>query len=345
MSKLNIKEAFFSNGEAKKVGGQAIIEGVMMRGEKKCAMAVRKTDGDIEVLELPVNSGESRPKILKLPIIRGVIMFVDSLVVGMKTLMKSAEIAGIDLEEGEPSKFEKYITEKFGEKKIMDVMIFISVGVAIALSIGLFMALPTAIGHLFNPLLGVIPGEPGTGNLWALSIIEGTIRILIFLSYIFLISKYKDIQRVFEYHGAEHKTINCFEANEELTVENVKRFTRLHKRCGTSFLFIVMLISMFVFLFVHTSSFGMRLLSRVLLVPFIAGVSYEFLKFAGKSRSRFIYVLSYPGLSLQKVTTKEPDDAQIETAILAMKKVIESEAEEAEKTEEKEGVPSLSDTT
>lgn len=318
MSKLNIKDAFFNNDAVpKKVGGQAVIEGVMMRGINACAMAVRKTDGTLEVVKIDMKPDTARAKILKAPIIRGVVSFLDSLVTGMKTLMKSAEIAGVDLEDEKPSKLETYLTNKFGEKKIMNVMIYFSVVIAIALSVGLFMALPVFIGGLFTPVL--------SGSSWVLSIIEGFSRLLIFFVYILLISKYKDIQRVFEYHGAEHKTINCYESNAELTVENVRKYPRLHKRCGTSFLFIVMIISMLVFLFVQTDSFWMRLLSRILLVPFIAGVSYEFLKFAGKSRSKIIFVLSYPGLCLQKVTTKEPDDEQIETAILAVKKVIEDE--------------------
>jgi len=327
MGKLNIKDAFFGNkSEGKKVGGQALIEGVMMRGEKKCAMAVRKTDQTIEVIDIPMKPAEERLGILKFPVIRGCIAFVESLVTGMRTLMKSAEIAGVDLEDEQPSKFEIYLTEKFGEKKILNVMIYISVVFAILLSIGLFMVLPVAIGNLFHPLLG-ISGEAGQGNTRVLAVIEGLVRIMIFLAYILLISKYKDIQRVFEYHGAEHKTINCYEAGAELNVENVRQYPRLHKRCGTSFLFIVMIISMVVFLFVQTSDFGMRILSRVLLVPLIAGVSYEFLKFAGKSRSVLVFGLSYPGLCLQKATTKEPDDAQIETAIIALKKVIEGESE------------------
>jgi len=321
MNKPSIKDAFFNNGAAKKIGGQAIIEGVMMRGVNNCAMAVRKTDQTVEIVEVPMKPDAERLKILKIPIIRGVVSFVESLVTGMKTLMRSAEIAGMDLDDDEPSKFDTFLLEKFGEKKLMTIMVYISVVIAIALSVGLFMALPVTVGHFFTPLIT----KNGVTNEWARSVIEGFARIFIFLIYIFLISKYKDIQRVFEYHGAEHKTINCYEAGGELTVENAKQYPRLHKRCGTSFLFIVMIISMIVFLFIRTNDFWMRLLSRILLVPVIAGISYEFLKFAGKSRSRFIFALSYPGLCLQMVTTKEPDDMQLETAILAIKKVIEGD--------------------
>lgn len=333
MSELNIKDVFFANdAQPKKIGGQAVIEGVMMRGVKSCAMAVRKPDDTVEVIKIDIKQEAS--KILTLPVIRGVVSFVDSLVTGMKTLMKSAEIAGVDLEDEKPSRLEVYLTNKFGEKKIMNVMIYISVAIAIALSVGLFMVLPVLVGGLVSNILPQSAGQQE--NTWVLSIIEGFVRILIFLAYILLISRYKDIQRVFEYHGAEHKTINCHEANQELTVENVRKYPRLHKRCGTSFLFIVMIISMIVFLFVQTSNFWMRILSRIILVPLIAGISYEFLKFAGRSKSKIIFVLSYPGLCLQKVTTKEPDDKQIETAILAVKAVIAGESGGAAVTPEKE---------
>ncbi|MDR1689887.1 MAG: DUF1385 domain-containing protein [Clostridiales bacterium] len=326
MEKVNIKEAFFkNNNEYKKIGGQAIIEGVMMRGPNSCAMAVRKASGEIEIVDMEMKPESAKSKIEKLPIIRGVISFVDSLITGTRTLMKSAEISGADLEDEQPSKFEIYLTQKFGEKKIITAMIYFSVVIALLLSVGLFMVLPTAVGHLFTPLL--TDAASGEANMWALSLMEGLVRMAIFLAYIYLVSKYKDIQRVFQYHGAEHKTINCFEAGEELTVENVKGHTRIHKRCGTSFLFIVMAISMIVFLFVQTDVFWERLLSRVLLVPVIAGVSYEFLKFAGKSGSKFVYALSFPGLCLQRATTKEPDEGQIETAIAAVQRVLKRENE------------------
>ena len=206
----------------------------------------------------------------------------------------------------------------FGDK-LTDVLIYISVAVSLVFSIGLFFVLPVFIGSLLRPIL------PGT---WALGIAEGLIRIAIFLLYLFLVSRMKEIKRVFQYHGAEHKTINCFEHGEELTVENVKKYTRLHKRCGTSFLLIVMIISMVVFFFIRTDTIWLRLVSRILLVPFVAGISYEVIRWAGRSDSPVVKIVSAPGLCLQKITTAEPDGSQIEAAIAAMKGVLEEEAED-----------------
>lgn len=317
MSSLKIKEAIKNTSKAKSIGGQAVIEGVMMRGEKSYAVAVRKQDQTIEIESKETEPISKKYKILSLPILRGVVSFIGSLVTGMRITMRSAEIAGIDAEDEKPSKLEIYLTEKFGEKKIMSFLVYLSVAIALVLSVGLFMLLPVFIGSLISPLLN--------GNTWALSIIEGFIRIFIFLCYIFLISRNSEIQRVFEYHGAEHKTINCYEANEELTIENVKNHTRLHKRCGTSFLLIVMIISMIVFLFLRTDVIWLRFASRIVMLPVIAGLSYEFIRFAGKSDSIIMGYLSYPGLMLQKATTKEPDDLQIETAIAAINEVLKCE--------------------
>lgn len=186
------------------------------------------------------------------------------------------------------------------------------------MAIALFFLLPVFLGGFFKNHV----------ETWALGIIEGFIRIFIFLGYLMLISRMKDIQRVFQYHGAEHKTINCFESGDELTVENVKKHTRLHKRCGTSFLFLVMMISMVIFFFVRTDVLWLRMVSRILLVPVVAGVSYEVLRWAGRSNSVFVKLVSYPGLCLQKITTAEPDGSQIETAIAAMKSVLEEEPDE-----------------
>jgi uncharacterized protein YqhQ len=243
--------------------------------------------------------------------------FVDSLVNGTKILMRSAEIAGEGWEDEELSPFEKWLMDKFGDK-ITDILIYFSVFVSLCLGMTLFFVLPVAIGNLFKSF---VPS-------WALGVVEGLIRIAIFLTYMWLISKMKEIQRVFQYHGAEHKTIACFESGKELTVENVRPCTRLHKRCGTSFLLFVMLISMVVFFFVRTDVFIIRLITRICLVPFIAGISYEVLRWAGRSENIIVRVLSAPGLALQKLTTQEPDDKQIECAIAAMKGVLEDEPEE-----------------
>lgn len=300
------------------IGGQAVIEGVMMRGKKMYAMAVRTPSGEITVEKEPCEGLSAKSTLFRLPIFRGIAAFIDSLIMGTKIIMRSAELAGEAIEEeGEPSKFEQFLQNKFGEK-LNDYLIYFSVTISMIFALLLFFLLPVWLGSFFKTVI------PGT---WALSIIEGLIRIGIFLGYIFLISKMKEIQRVFQYHGAEHKTINCFESEKELTVENVKQCTRLHKRCGTSFLLIVMMISMIVFFFVRTDTIWLRLLSRILLVPFVAGISYEIIKWAGNSDNKFVTLISYPGLCLQKITTSEPDASQIETAIAAMKGVLEDEPE------------------
>ncbi|MDR1536569.1 MAG: DUF1385 domain-containing protein [Clostridiales bacterium] len=321
MDETKVKDAF-ENKAVKQtmIGGQAVMEGVMMRGRRMYAMAVRKPDQTIEIIKKDLIPPSDKLPFLKLPILRGITSFVDSMVTGMRIITQSAEMAGMDFEEeGEPSKFEKLL-EKIFKGKLNDAIIYFSVGLAIVLAVVLFMLLPIGIGHLASPLLGE--------NTWALGIIEGLIRIVIFLAYIYLISLSKDIKRVFQYHGAEHKTINCFEHEEELKVENVRKYTRLHKRCGTSFLLIVMVIAMIVFLFVRTETVWIRLLSRVILIPIIAGLSYEVIKWAGRNDNALVNAISYPGLCLQKLTTAEPDDSMIETAIAAMKGVLESEPEE-----------------
>ncbi|MCJ7856482.1 DUF1385 domain-containing protein [Lachnospiraceae bacterium NSJ-143] len=300
------------------IGGQAVIEGVMMRGRKMYAMAVRTPEGSLCVEKEPIDDVFNKSKVFKFPVFRGIAAFVQSLIIGVKIIMRSAKLAGMeDDEDIKPGRFEMYLQNKFGDK-FADILIYFSVAVSLVFSIGLFFVLPVFLGSLFRPVL------PGT---WALSIVEGLIRIGIFLLYLFLISRMKEIQRVFQYHGAEHKTINCFEHDEELTVENVKKHTRLHKRCGTSFLLIVMIISMVVFFFIRTDTLWLRLISRIVLVPFVAGISYEVIKWAGRSESPIVKIVSAPGLCLQKITTAEPDAGQIEAAIAAMKGVLEDEPE------------------
>ena len=298
------------------IGGQAVIEGVMMRGKKVYAMAVRNPEGGITI-EKNECGGLGRKGLFRLPIFRGVAAFVDSLVTGTRILMRSAEIAGEDwTEEAEPSKFEKFLQEKLGDR-MNDIIIYCSVGFSLILGMLLFFLLPVWLGNFFKTMVPT----------WALGVIEGLIRIAIFLLYLFGISRMKEIHRVFQYHGAEHKTINCFESEKELTVENVLPCTRLHKRCGTSFLLFVMIISMVVFFFVRTDDFLLRLVTRIILVPVIAGLSYEVIRCAGNSNSKLVALISYPGLCLQKITTAEPDPDQIETAIAAMKGVLEDEPE------------------
>ena len=297
------------------IGGQAVIEGVMMRGKEVYAMAVRNPEGEI-IVEKEKWGGIGRKGLFKMPIFRGMAAFLDSLLSGTKILMRSAEIAGESWAEEELSSFEKYLQDKLGDK-LNDILIYFSVFLSLVLGMGLFFMLPVWLGNFFKEIVPV----------WALGVIEGLLRILIFLVYLLLISRMGEVKRVFQYHGAEHKTINCFEMEKELTVENVLGCSRLHKRCGTSFLLFVMVISMVVFFFVRTDSIWLRLLTRIVLVPFIAGLSYEVVRWAGNSDSKFVKIVSYPGFCLQKITTAEPDGAQIETAIAAMKGVLEDEPE------------------
>lgn len=313
------------------IGGQAVMEGVMMRGPYKTTVAVRKPDGEIEK-KIDENGTKSHAKIWKLPIFRGCINFIDSLIIGMKALMFSAEFVDLEgEEEEEESKFDKWLEEKLGDK-LKDVVIYFAIAISIVFSIGIFMLLPALITRLIE----AIPGIQSVTSAHAFtSVAEGIIRMLIFLGYMALVSQMKEIKRVFEYHGAEHKTIACYEAGDELTVENVKKHTRFHPRCGTSFLLFVMIISIIVFsLLPRFDSFGaisgtlLRLLTRLALMPVVAGLSYEVIKLAGRSKSKCVGWLSKPGLWLQRLTTREPDDSQIEVAIEAMKPCIPENKED-----------------
>jgi len=302
------------------IGGQAVIEGVMMRGRGCYTLAVRQPDKEIFSETISLNPITKRIPILKLPILRGVVSFVDSMYLGTKILMKAAEVAGLDDDsEGEQSKFDKFLTDKFGDK-VYDVVIWFSVVVALFMSVGLFMVLPTFLSGVLAKLLK-------NDSYLILSGMESVIKVIIFIVYLSLVSKMEDIARVFMYHGAEHKTINCFEHGEDLIVENVKKHSRFHKRCGTSFLFIVLVISILVFTMVRVETLGMRILSRIILVPIVAGISYEIIQWAGRHDNAFVNLISKPGMALQKLTTKEPDDSQIEIAIAAMKGVLEYEKE------------------
>lgn len=304
----------------KGIGGQAVIEGVMMRGKKLYALAVRTPKKEIVVEKTPIKPAAEKCKILGWPIIRGAVAFVDSLVMGMKVTTKSATLAGLDdIEYDQESKFEKWLENKFGDK-LADYLIYFSVAVSIILCIGIFMVLPTFLGGAVTNLLH--------GDATLRSVIEGVIKIIIFVGYMFLVSQMKDIKRVFMYHGAEHKTINCFESGEELTVENVRHNSRFHKRCGTSFLVIVMLVSIILFFFIRTDVLWLRVLSRIILVPAIAGISYEFIRYAGKHDNLLVNIISAPGIAMQIITTSEPDDSMIEVAIASLNAVLEEEPEE-----------------
>lgn len=303
------------------IGGQAVMEGVMMRGPYKTVVAVRKPDGEIEK-KIDDNGTKTRNKFFKLPIVRGCVNFIDSLVIGMKALMFSAEFMDIEGdEEEEESKFDKWLEDKLGDK-IKDVVIYFAIFISIIFSIGVFMLLPAFL----TKLVEAIPGIQSITSAHAFtSIFEGILRMAIFLSYMALVANMKEIKRVFEYHGAEHKTIACYEAGEELNVENVRKQKRFHPRCGTSFLLFVMIISILLFaLLPRFDGFGailstlLRLGTRLLLLPVVAGLSYEVIKLAGRSKNRCVALLSKPGLWLQKLTTREPDDSQIEVAIASM---------------------------
>lgn len=288
------------------VGGQAVIEGVMMRGKTHVAVAVRQPDGEISVDVRPVNSISDRYPILKKPFLRGVVSLVESLVMGMKALAYSAQVSGDE-------------DEKLDSKE-MALTIAVSAGLAILL----FIVIPT---WSMRFLTGI------TQDHMALNLAEGVLRMAIFLAYIAAISSMNDIQRVFQYHGAEHKTIYTYEAGLPLKVENVRPFSTLHPRCGTNFLMIVMLISMFIFTFLGWPSLLERIASRIILMPVIAGVSYELIRYAGAHTDNpLVRIAITPGLLLQKLTTRQPDDSQIEVAIASLKAVVPPEdlAEEPE---------------
>lgn len=286
------------------IGGQAVLEGVMMKGPKSYALAVRKPDKEIEVQVTPYVSMGERHKSLSIPILRGVVNFLESLFIGMKTLMASSEY----FEEEEDTVDTK---EKTGSNTGYLVLTLI---ISLVIAIGVFMLLPAFVANFLYKL---------TSSHLLVNTAEGILRLLIFLGYVALISRMEDIKRTFMYHGAEHKSINCLEAGDDLTVENVRKHTRFHKRCGTSFVFIVMIISIFVFMFVRTDILWLRLLSRVLLIPLVAGISYEFIRYAGLHRNKCSNVLSAPGLWVQRLTTKEPDDEMIEVAIKSVEGVID----------------------
>jgi uncharacterized protein YqhQ len=311
------------------VGGQAVIEGVMMRGSRGVATAVRKSDGEIVVDKIDMIPITKKYKLLGLPVIRGFVSLIDSLIVGIKTLNYSASFFE---EEGEASKFDKWFEAKFKDKS-NDVLAGISLVISLGFSVLLFFLLPTFAANFFKKSFEL--------NTVLLNIIEGIIRVSLFLLYIYLIGKMEDIKRVYEYHGAEHKTIFCYENDVELTAENAKKFGRLHPRCGTNFLFLVMIVSIILFSLTGWNSIWERILYRIVLLPIVSGITYEIIRWMGKGNSKLAAVLAYPGLMLQKLTTKEPDLAQLEVAIAALKAAEGIE----EKVEEKIEVDNIEGTT
>ena len=294
------------------IGGQALIEGIMMRGPEISAMAVRNTDGEI-VLEECETKGKDRPKICKLPFIRGLFNMYDSLSFGYKCLMRSAELSGLDDAENakkagkEPSKFDKIF-----EALLMPIATVL----AVVLALGLFIYLPMQLWRW-------IAGDSAiAGNYFARACFEGVLRIIVFVAYVWLTSLMKDIRRTYMYHGAEHKTIYCYEAGLPLTVENVRRQSRLHPRCGTSFLILVLIVGIVISMFIRIDFLPLRMAVKLLTLPIVVGVGYELIKLAGRTDNLLTHIISAPGMALQKITTREPDDSMIECAIAAMEKVI-----------------------
>ena len=294
------------------IGGQALIEGVMMRGPEKTAMAVRNTSGEI-VEEIYDTAGKDRPKICKLPFIRGIFNMYDSLRFGYKCLMRSAELSGLDAEEEQkkanrkPSRWDKLF-----DKLLMPIATVL----AVVLALGLFMYLPMKLWQW------ITAGSAAADNYALRACFEGVLRIIVFIAYVWLTSLMKDIRRTYMYHGAEHKTIFCYEAELPLTVENVRRQKREHPRCGTSFLMLVLIVGIVISMFIRINFLPLRMLVKLLTFPVVVGVGYELIKLAGRKNNAFTRFISAPGLALQHITTREPDDGMIECAIAAMKRVI-----------------------
>ncbi len=322
------------------IGGQAVIEGVMMRGPHQIATAVRKPDGEI-VIDKQDLGKIRKGKFVKFPIVRGCVNFFDSMIIGVKALMFSAQFFEVDEDgepiEQEPSKFEAWLEKKLDSEKAMNVVLYCSVILSLLFSVGLFILLPTLIAGFLKPLIS---------NHFLLTLAEGVVRILIFVCYLALVSQMKDIKRVFMYHGAEHKSIFCYEQGLPLTVENVRTQSRFHPRCGTSFLLIVMVISILIFSIIpwDAETFAAipvigpvlvaipwaitRMILRLLLLPVVAGLSYEIIKYAGRHDNPFTRAISTPGMWFQRITTNEPEDSMIEVAIAALSAVIPENQED-----------------
>lgn len=293
------------------VGGQAVLEGVMMKNKEQYAVAVRKPDGEIDV-EVDIYQGVIHgSKLKEIPFIRGIFNFLDSMILGMKTLNHS--VAFYEDEEAKETATDRVFHKVFKDKA-ESIMLGIVTLFSIALAVAIFMVLPYYIASLFEEYIR---------NASVMAIIEGLVRILIFVIYIVAITMMKDIKRLYQYHGAEHKCINCIEKGRPLTVHNAMRSSRLHKRCGTSFMFFVIFVSIIVFFFIRVDSPLLRVLLRILLIPVIAGISYELIRLAGRSDNIIVRILSFPGMLLQRLTTKEPDEAMIEVAIASVEAIFD----------------------
>ncbi|MBO7736243.1 MAG: DUF1385 domain-containing protein, partial [Clostridia bacterium] len=301
------------------IGGQAVLEGVMMRGKTAMATAVRDDTGTIQIEAERIKPPEKLPKFFRLPFVRGVVNLVNSMAFGVKILMRSADVYGGE-EEEEPTKFETWLAEKL-KIDVMSVITTLSLVLGVAMSVGLFVFLPYLLSSLVADWLSL----DDEGILF--NLLEGLVRVAIFVGYIVLTSLMKDIRRTYMYHGAEHKTITCFELGKPLTVENVRGCSRVHDRCGTTFLFLVMVIAIVVFSISNsllapilniqnsTLEFVVRFIIKLLLLPFVAGISYEVLRLLSRSEAKILYIFKWPGLLMQRITTKEPTDDMIECAI------------------------------
>lgn len=293
------------------IGGQALIEGILMRGPKKTAIVVRKADGELAIKEEDV--GTSRPsKIARLPLVRGVVNFWDSMKYGISALTYSAEFFEEGAEYDQPGKLETWLNEKFGQAKLDKILMGFALAMGILMPIGLFILLPTLVAGLL----------PQGGSRIVQNLLEGLARIAIFLGFIIITSKQSDIKRTYMYHGAEHKTIACYESGQPLLVEHVRGHSRFHPRCGTSFLFVVMIVSILVFSLFTWSNPWQRMALRLAMLPLVVGVSYEINRWVGRHDNWFSMALRAPGLFLQRFTTNEPDDSMIEVAIEAIRRVI-----------------------
>jgi len=317
---MDLKKIFIKDACPTKMGGQAVMEGIMMKGEQKTALAVRLPNGNIEI---ETKKTKTYGKWMKVPIVRGVVAFVDSLVYGTKTLMNSADILEqYDDEIYEPSRFEAWFEKKFGGEALWKLLIYTSVAIALAFSIGVFILLPTWVASVAKLV--------STNVIW-INLVEGLLRIALFIGYIWAVSFMPDMKRVFRYHGAEHKTIHAFENLPQkqpggpdlkgLTVDECRQYPTFHPRCGTSFLMFVFIIALACHVLLGRPVLWVRIVTRLLLLPVIAGLSYELLKWAGRSDNWVVKILSMPGLWLQKITTAEPDDDMLEVAIEAVKAV------------------------
>ena len=302
-----------------KVGGQALLEGIMMRSGDEVAISVRSADGTVRSKRKQFVSARKKNKFLALPLIRGVVSFVESMMLSLSTTNDGVDMLGIEEEE---TKFEKWLKKKFGAN-LMDVLMPISIILGLLLAVGIFIYLPSLFGGLIAKLFG------GDIGIWQ-SVLEGVLKVLIFIGYILLISLMPDIRRTFEYHGAEHKSIFCYEAGEELTVENVRKYKRFHPRCGTSFMFVMILIGIIIGFFIPFQNTLLRSVCKLLLLPVTVGIGFEFLMFAGKHDNFLVRALSAPGILMQRITTREPSDDQIEVAIKSLKLAMPEEFPEEE---------------